>query len=398
MENKSKSDRPKYQFGGTQSVPRDALRFDFAPIQIGDNGADAKTAPVKMVARSGKPTEHWFWGNVVHDMAGMKLAKSHVPIDYCHDCEKVIGFANKFDISTGDLILSGALVPYSANEDDKATEVLYKAKAGVPYEASINFGGDGIKIQEVMPGEVTPVNGYQFSGPGIVIREWPLRGVAICPYGQDMNTSAEFSASDQVPITLFNQEKPAMSTTTPTEATKPAVEVEPTPTPATEAKPATPPAAAVELAQQKPAIPVEAATTSPESPVVEAPGKSGLEFVAAFGDVGARWFLEGRKFKACAAEFIGGMKKEHSDAIANLSAVHKAAVEAKDAEIADLKGKLAAMPRGNEAAGFSAEPGKKNTDTPEAAKLKQNLGPNLGAFAAGMVFAEPAKSTLPIKK
>jgi len=62
-------------------------------------------------------------------------------------------------------------------------------REGVPYEASINFGGDGIKIQELGDGETTEVNGARFDGPGIVVREWPLRGVAICPYGADMNTA-----------------------------------------------------------------------------------------------------------------------------------------------------------------------------------------------------------------
>lgn len=41
-----------------------------------------------------------------------------------------------------------------------------------------------------MDGEIAPVNGYDFEGPGVIIREWPLRGVAICPYGADANTES----------------------------------------------------------------------------------------------------------------------------------------------------------------------------------------------------------------
>jgi hypothetical protein len=118
----------------------------------------------------------------------MHVHKSRVPIDYVHDSKEVIGYLNKFDTSTGDLVTSGALVPFK--ESDRATEIVHKVKAGVPYEASINFGGDGLKVQEIPDGEECMVNGAKFSGPGIVIREWPLRGVAICPYGADMNTES----------------------------------------------------------------------------------------------------------------------------------------------------------------------------------------------------------------
>ena len=85
-------------------------------------------------------------------------------------------------------MLSGALVPFK--DSDRATEIVYKMKNGVPYESSINFAGEGIKVQEIGEGEIAEVNGYQFEGPGVIIREWPLRGVAICPYGADSNTEA----------------------------------------------------------------------------------------------------------------------------------------------------------------------------------------------------------------
>jgi hypothetical protein len=118
----------------------------------------------------------------------MHLSKSRVPIDYVHDSKEIVGYLNKFDSTSGDLVTSGALVPFK--DSDRATEIVHKMKAGVPYEASINFGGDGIKIEDVPDGMVAAVNGYQFEGPGIIVREWPLRGVAICPYGADANTES----------------------------------------------------------------------------------------------------------------------------------------------------------------------------------------------------------------
>jgi hypothetical protein len=63
-------------------------------------------------------------------------------------------------------------------------------REGVPYEASIFFGGDGIKLENVPTGKTVDVNGMEFAGPGVVVREWPLRGIAICPYGADENTQS----------------------------------------------------------------------------------------------------------------------------------------------------------------------------------------------------------------
>lgn len=181
----------------TEQVPASALHFNVGDIELGDNGEGAKTAPFRMVARTGQPIEHWYWGRVVHDLAGMRH-RGRIPIDYAHDEKEIIGYANHFDTKSGDLVLSGALVPYKDN--DRASEVVHKAKAGVPYEASINFGGDGIQVERVSDGASTSVNGFEFAGPGVVVRQWPLRGVAVCPYGADGNTSTEFSKGEQITI------------------------------------------------------------------------------------------------------------------------------------------------------------------------------------------------------
>lgn len=195
-----------------KEIPSSACIFTSGEFELGTNGEGSKSAPIKLKARSGQPIDHWFWGRVVHDLSGMRLNKSRIPIDYVHDDKEIIGYLNKFDASSGDLIVMGALTPFK--DSDRATEIIFKQSAGVPYEASINFGGDGIKFQEVVHGEFTEVNGYQFEGPGIIIREWPLRGVAVCPYGADANTESAlfsaknnkvFSATPMKPITDGNK-------------------------------------------------------------------------------------------------------------------------------------------------------------------------------------------------
>ena len=183
VKDKLKNEQSQEKFN---SIPAKACVMTIGEFVAGDNGEGAKSAPVKLKARSGGAIEHWYWGNVVHDFAGMKIGKNRLAIDYVHDPKEIIGYLNKFETEDGDLYASGALVPYK--DSDRASEIIHKMKEGVPYEASINFGGDGIKVEELMTGQVATVNGNQFEGPATIIREWPLRGVAVCPYGADANT------------------------------------------------------------------------------------------------------------------------------------------------------------------------------------------------------------------
>lgn len=306
------------------SIPAGACILTVGEFELGDNGEDAKSAPVRLVARTGRAIEHWFWGKVVHDLAGMHLHKPRLPIDYVHDPKEVIGFLNKFDTGTGDLVTSGALVPFGGS--DRATEIVHKMKAGVPYEASINFGGDGIKIEEIGEGKTSTVNGAQFDGPGIVIREWPLRGVAICPYGADQNTESSvladkskvFSATVVKATPEAPTEGNAMSEK-PVEVVAEAV----TPEAKVEEKPVE--AQAVETA------PVETEQVAPEVKPVEAQEKPVLsreEFARIskdFGnDIAAKVMCDGGDYAAAQAMFCESLKAENAELKTKLAELHPA--------------------------------------------------------------------------
>ena len=171
-----------------KAIPTSACRMASGEVEIGSNGEGAKSAPVKIKARSGGAIDHPYWGRIVHDFSGMRISKSKLPLDYNHESGEILGYANHFDFSSGDLIATGAITPWQGT--DRASEVIFKMREGVPYEASIFFGGDGIKLEKVPNGKAVEVNGMEFAGPGVVVREWPLRGIAICPYGADENTQS----------------------------------------------------------------------------------------------------------------------------------------------------------------------------------------------------------------
>lgn len=302
-----------------RNVPMSALRFTAHSCEFGDNGDDAKTAPFRMVARSGQPIEHWYWGRIVHDLSGMR-AKKRVPIDYNH--EEEIGFANHFNTESGDLEVSGAVVPYK--DSDRANRVLHMARNGIPYEASINFGGSGIKLQNVEKDEQTEVNGYTFDGPGVVVREWPLRGVAICPYGADHNTSTEFSKTEQCEVEFMAtvaKRKPEELEAADVVAVETESVCDKDAEAATEAKD-TDGSVVVDVSA------VEA--TEPEAELTEITPEvklDGLRFLKAFGDQGGVWFAQGLTFEQAQEQFVAALKDENKQLRAKLSSIQPAGEE-----------------------------------------------------------------------
>jgi hypothetical protein len=277
-----------------------------------------------MVARSGQPIDHWYWGRIVHDLSGMH-AKARIPIDYNHEQE--IGYANHFNTESGELEVRGAIVPFK--ENDASDRILHMAKNGVPYEASINFGGSGIKLENVPEDGQTEVNGYTFDGPGVVVRSWPLRGVAICPYGADSNTSTEFSKSEKVEVEFMKTEK------------KP-VELEAADTVAVEEKPVDDKVAEAADLTEAPAV-VEVTEPAAELTSVEEEKPDGLKFLEAFGDQGGVWFAMGMTFEEAQSQYMAKLKEENEQLKAKLEGV-KPQGESEPATYSEAKPKSKKLP------------------------------------------------------
>jgi hypothetical protein len=186
----------------TKQIPAGALRMvtgrvdlqSAAALAAGSKNSDR--VPVRIRARSGQPIDHWFWGRIVHDMAGFKTARPKLPIDYCHNDAEVLGFLAEFKPSNAGLDVAGELIVF--RDGDRASEILHKAAAGVPYQASIYFDPATMVLEEVAAGVKAAVNGYQLAGPATIVRKWELRGVAVCPYGYDAQTETKLSAGGQL--------------------------------------------------------------------------------------------------------------------------------------------------------------------------------------------------------
>lgn len=195
----------------TKQIPRYALSLK-ATAELGDNGANAKTAPFRMVARSNEAVLTPWTGWTIHDFAGMQTKRNRLNIDYVHD--EIVGYANKWDTSTNELVASGVI--HSVVEGDRAQEIILRGRGDLangiepqPYEASISF--DDMVIETIPEGFSVTVNGKSFAGPLSVIREWTLRGIAVCPYGMDGNTSTEFAAGDMADVRIYTMETKNMA-------------------------------------------------------------------------------------------------------------------------------------------------------------------------------------------
>lgn len=264
---------------------------------------------VRMLARTGQPIDHWFWGRIVHDMAGISH-KDIIPADYCHTEE--CGFLDKFEVDDQfNLNVAGKLVPTSA-PDDIARKIIERSKGGVPYEASIDWTGEAV-IEEVFEGFSSPVNGYQFEGPGVIVRQWPLRGVAVCPYGADSNTSTSLKQTENLRCKFIKSNTNSEINEVHEMAKSKATQLEQ--------------AEDVQVIEAETAV--EAVAEAPVETVVEAPTEAAAltndraeakRFRDAFGDKGAVWFAEGLNFDEARSREVTELKAQVADLTAKLAA------------------------------------------------------------------------------
>jgi len=358
------------------SVPREALALSLGPLTFKDAQPDATgKVPVALTIRTAKAVDHWYWGRIIHDLAGMTKHKDSLPIDYAHDDDQVLGYMDRFDVNDEAIYAEGYLVPFE--DGDRASEVIHKAKQGVPYEASIYMGGP-LALEEIQEGATAEVNGETVDGPVLIVRQWSLRGTAICPYGADRHTQTKFSQTHTIDVEYQMPKK-----------TPPA-------TPAPDAdklndKPTDPPA--------DPTPPVDdQLTNQPTDPPEDR--KELARFVDAFGaEKGAGWYLAGRQFAECQAEAYADAEKRAATVTEEMAAMAVKLTET-EAKLSETEAKLeattkeldkykAAFDRGEEKPAAFAE----DDDSPEAAEHRHRvntLGENLAKVAGGMKLKKTA--------
>lgn len=172
---------------GALHIPRSAclLQEAEAPIVLADFEADGKKGNrFEMVALTGKPLRHWWYGTLAIELSGIKF-KKRMPVLKDHDVDQRIGYttALRVDEHRG-LIAEGQLLQTS----EAAKEVLADSREGFPWQASTYL--EPRKIVRLGDGEEAECNGRKVKGPGVIFRECTLREVTFTALGVDDDTSA----------------------------------------------------------------------------------------------------------------------------------------------------------------------------------------------------------------
>ncbi len=214
-------------FDQLKKAPGTAFEFS-GRLEQPETEDETTFSDVSILARSPDPINHWWWGQIVHDMAGFFTHKPSVVLDWNHDPNEIVGLAEEQEASDEGLKLRGRLV--SLEPKDQADKIMKWRKAKVPLEASIYF--DEAELEYIPEDVKTEVNGKQFSGPGVIVRKWTIRGCAICPYGYDgktetllskqqfnfsikeMSVSAETKTEETPPVETKTEETPKVETKT----------------------------------------------------------------------------------------------------------------------------------------------------------------------------------------
>jgi outer membrane murein-binding lipoprotein Lpp len=134
----------------------------------------------------------------VIDLESTKVADS-MPLLLLHNDEKVIGVVEDYTLN-GKLTVNGEI---HSDIDEDAASVVAKAKRGNRYQMSV--GVFNANEYYVKAGEKVTVNGRDFTGPMVVLKNGFIREVSVVPLGADAETEAQF----------FSQSKsgaPAMKT------------------------------------------------------------------------------------------------------------------------------------------------------------------------------------------
>jgi hypothetical protein len=173
----------------TKKIPAQALKFTSA-VAIGGGEssiAAGEPRPFSGVAYSGgEIVDHGYWDKVVFDLS-TTTAQQVTPVLFAHDDRLPVGRTDSVAIGA-DIQVAGVIY-----DDADGAKIL--GKPGHPWEMSVYIKPS--RIEEVLDGASTIVNGNLFTGPGYIFRDNTIREVSFVSLGADPNTSASlFAAGD----------------------------------------------------------------------------------------------------------------------------------------------------------------------------------------------------------
>lgn len=188
------------------SAPMRACVFESADVSLFKEGDDDDRRFHIVAYSGGVIPNHFFWGNVMFDLEGIKFAKAKTPVLQEHVTKDRIGFSTKQDIDDK-IVIDGRFL-----DNQSAQELRGDMIKGFPMQASVFLPPTAVEY--IKEGETTEVNGKTLKGPGTVFRKGKIHEVSMCVMGADGDTVSKAYSQDENSQIQFSIEKEQVMTET----------------------------------------------------------------------------------------------------------------------------------------------------------------------------------------
>jgi len=171
-------------------------------VSFAEAGDEQEAGRFRIVAYSGKVIpEHWLWGNVAFDLAGLKFDKKKTAVLEEHFTANRIGFTTHQEV-TDRVLVEGKFL-----NNPRAQQTRQDIEDGFPMQASL-YVPPGL-IEHVREGESAEVNGQKLKGPGTVFRKATIKEVSMCALGADSHTQSRTFAEggEQIQFDILGKER-----------------------------------------------------------------------------------------------------------------------------------------------------------------------------------------------
>lgn len=142
---------------------------------------------------------HWYYGDVLLDLAGFKPTRQDIPAMVDHGCysasDYTVGACDSIKVEGDQIVCTGWILAGTLEEEPAANQVLRRLKQGFPFQASGRWEPEPDGVEQILKGAKVTVNGKEYEGPLTIFRKFSVREVSFVPLGWDEQTEAVAAAA-----------------------------------------------------------------------------------------------------------------------------------------------------------------------------------------------------------
>jgi hypothetical protein len=172
-----------------QKVPPSAFHLPIAAFEAGELTEDGKRKFTGK-ANSGAPMPHWYFGQVIVNMATLKVNRKDLPVLRDHDPGQIAGFTQDIKVSKAGIDVDGVVF----DATPAGIEAMALLEKDYPMQMSVWVPPK--KMTRLEAGATETVNGHKLTGPAVIFEDATLREVTLTALGADEGTSAQFGTKN----------------------------------------------------------------------------------------------------------------------------------------------------------------------------------------------------------